>query len=142
MKQFQAEAPTTDVTAATASPPIRLPQHATLLSINGVCLALQCGRTFVYELLQKGEMRPIKLGRLTRISQAELNAFLAAKEADAADRFGKAFTANTSVRELGRPRVTARERRAVLPRRSDRTASTMTAVEQPCLLDVEHSRYV
>jgi excisionase family DNA binding protein len=89
MKQFQAEAPTTDVTAAPASPPIRLPQHATLLSINDVCLALQCGRTFVYELLQKGELRPIKLGRLTRISQAELNAFLAAKETDAADRAGQ-----------------------------------------------------
>lgn len=32
--------------------------------VNDVCVALQCGRTFVYGLLQKGALRAIKLGRL------------------------------------------------------------------------------
>lgn len=69
--------------------PVALPTGLTppaLLSVGDVCLTLQCGRTFVYDLLQKGELRAIKLGRLTRISRKALDAFLEGKETDAAGR--------------------------------------------------------
>ena len=83
-----------------------------LLSISDVCLALQCGRTFVYELLQRGELRAIKLGRLTRISRKELDAFLEGKERGAAGLPGTTFGVSDSA---GR--------------------AALNAVEQPCLPD-------
>jgi len=61
------------------------PQAVVLLSVRDVCVALQCGRTFVYELLQKGELRAIKLGRLTRISRAVLEEFIARSESRGLD---------------------------------------------------------
>jgi excisionase family DNA binding protein len=61
------------------------PQAAVLLSVSDVCVALRCGRTFVYDLLQKGELRAIKLGRLTRISRAVLEEFIARSESPALD---------------------------------------------------------
>jgi excisionase family DNA binding protein len=70
--------PTTS--AANAQPP-----PVVLLSVRDVCAALQCGRTFVYDLLQKGELRAIKLGRLTRISRAVLEEFIARSEGRALD---------------------------------------------------------
>jgi excisionase family DNA binding protein len=60
-------------------------QPVPLLSVSDVCSALQCGRTFVYELLQKGELRAIKLGRLTRISRAVLEEFIARSESRTLD---------------------------------------------------------
>ncbi|MBJ7609336.1 MAG: helix-turn-helix domain-containing protein [Candidatus Dormibacteraeota bacterium] len=57
-----------------------LPEPTRLLSVDDVCGALQCGRTFVYELLQKGELHAIKLGRLTRISPAGLHEFIDRQE--------------------------------------------------------------
>lgn len=57
-----------------------LPEPTRLLSVGDVCRTLQCGRTFVYELLQKGELRAIKVGRLTRISPAGLDDFIARQE--------------------------------------------------------------
>jgi excisionase family DNA binding protein len=56
------------------------PQPVALLTIRDVCAVLQCGRTFVYDLLQKGELRAIKLGRLTRIPRAVLEEFIARSE--------------------------------------------------------------
>lgn len=61
------------------------PPAVVLLSVRDVCVALQCGRTFVYELLQKGELRAIKLGRLTRISRAVLEEFIARSESRTLD---------------------------------------------------------
>lgn len=61
------------------------PPAVVLLSVRDVCVALQCGRTFVYELLQKGELRAIKLGRLTRISRAVLEEFIARSESRGLD---------------------------------------------------------
>lgn len=108
--------------ALTETPPINRPHSATLLSVNDVCLALQCGRTFVYELLQKGELRPIKLGRLTRISRKELDAFLDRKASD------------SSSRESGSV-GTERKRRAAHRRRAALSAGTPPAVEQPALFE-------
>jgi excisionase family DNA binding protein len=108
--------------AVTEMPPMNRPHSATLLSVNDVCLALQCGRTFVYELLQKGELRPIKLGRLTRISRKELDAFLDGKASD------------SSRRESGSV-VTDRQRRAAHRRAPALSVGTPPAVEQPALFE-------
>ena len=70
--------PTTSSPNAAATPVV-------LLSVRDVCAALQCGRTFVYDLLQKGELRAIKLGRLTRIPRAVLEDFIARSEDHALD---------------------------------------------------------
>jgi excisionase family DNA binding protein len=48
-----------------------------LLAIPEVAAQLGCGRTLVYALLRSGELRAIKLGRLTRISSHELDRFIA-----------------------------------------------------------------
>ena len=37
---------------------------------------LGCGRTFVYELLGRGELRRVKIGRLTRVLSSELDGYL------------------------------------------------------------------
>ncbi len=59
---------------------VNAPEDPVLLSVSDVCGALQCGRTFVYELLRKGELRRMKLGRLTRFSRAALGEFIARSE--------------------------------------------------------------
>ena len=69
-----------DAMPPTSSAADATPQAVVLLSVRDVCVALQCGRTFVYELLQKGELRAIKLGRLTRISRTVLEEFIARSE--------------------------------------------------------------
>jgi excisionase family DNA binding protein len=105
-----------------------------LLSVGDVCLALQCGRTFVYELIQKGDLRPIKLGRLTRISRKDLDAFLEDREADAGDRSHHSLDDRSSARQAFSPPVAAR-RPSVRPTRS----AIGTRVEQPCLPDLAAS---
>jgi excisionase family DNA binding protein len=62
------------------SPPARTPGTVMMLSVNDVCRALQCGRTSVYELLKRGELRAVKIGRLTRISPVVLEEFIAQSE--------------------------------------------------------------
>jgi excisionase family DNA binding protein len=47
-----------------------------LLTIKEVAAALRCGRTCVYELMGRGELPAIKLGRLTRIPAAAVDAFV------------------------------------------------------------------
>jgi excisionase family DNA binding protein len=114
--------------------------HPALLSVGDVCLALQCGRTFVYELLRKGELRPIKLGRLTRISPAELHAFLHAKEAAAAcSRIGRnQMQLDPVVRAAGRPRASMAQQNTALGRGHARKKPLAAAVaEQPWLIDTE-----
>jgi len=38
-----------------------------LLNVNEVASVLGCGRTYVYGMIQRGELPVVKLGRLTRI---------------------------------------------------------------------------
>ena len=119
--------PTTPAPNAAASPVV-------LLSVRDVCAALQCGRTFVYDLLQKGELRAIKLGRLTRIPRAALEEFIARSEDRALDAAwaeiqqvqGRAGGRGTQAR-------TARTRRAPRPRAGD------SRTVQQCLLEADGS---
>ncbi len=81
-----------------------LPEPTRLLSVGDVCRALQCGRTFVYELLQKWELHAIKLGRLTRISPAGLDDFIVRQERASGD----APISTADVRSGRASRVSAR----------------------------------
>ncbi|MHB1939270.1 MAG: helix-turn-helix domain-containing protein [Candidatus Dormibacteria bacterium] len=47
-----------------------------LLSVNEVASLLGCGRTYVYGMIQRGELPVVKLGRLTRIPASELEEFV------------------------------------------------------------------
>ena len=49
---------------------------ARLLTVSEVADTLSCGRTLVYELLGKGEIGHIKIGRLTRVHPAQVEHFL------------------------------------------------------------------
>jgi excisionase family DNA binding protein len=55
-----------------------------LLTVQEVAAALRCGRTCVYELVGRGELPVIKLGRLTRIPAAALEAFVSRRIEDRA----------------------------------------------------------
>lgn len=66
---------TGDVTqVAATSPPTKL-----LLDVLEVGEALGCGKTYVYELIARGELLTVKLGRLTRIPAASLAEFVCRK---------------------------------------------------------------
>jgi excisionase family DNA binding protein len=122
--------------AVTDSLPAERPHPpSALLSVGDVCLALQCGRTFVYELIQKGDLRPIKLGRLTRISRKDFDAFLEDREVDAADRSRHSLDDRSSARRAFSLPVAARRRPSARPTRS----AIVTRVEQPCLPDLAAS---
>ena len=56
---------------AATSPPAKL-----LLDVREVGEALGCGKTFVYELIARGELRKVKLGRRTKIPAACLAEFV------------------------------------------------------------------
>ena len=47
-----------------------------LLNVNEVASALGCGRTYVYGMIQRGELPVVKLGRLTRIQVSTLAEFV------------------------------------------------------------------
>jgi excisionase family DNA binding protein len=130
---IHANSPPTAV-AITETHPVNRRHTATLLSVNDVCLALQCGRTFVYELLQKGELRPIKLGRLTRISREELDAFLEGKQADTSNGSALRIDARDTSRRLTGSLVAEQRRTAAHARGTRRRVAPASAVEQPCLL--------
>ena len=55
--------PTGDLT----QPAVTSQRTKLLLDVREVGEALGCGKTFVYELIARGELRPVKLGRLTKI---------------------------------------------------------------------------
>jgi len=129
---FQTDAHPTAIPVPDALPLSR-PHDVALLSVRDVCVALQCGRTFVYELLRRGDLRPIKLGRLTRISRNELNAFLRGKEAAAADGLENMVdTKRADTRFI--PSVAAHHRSDQATR-----VARAPAVEQPYLLDTDVS---
>lgn len=51
--------------------------HAPLLhSPEGAAERLQCGRTLIYELLASGEIESVKIGRLRRIPDESLIAYV------------------------------------------------------------------
>jgi excisionase family DNA binding protein len=52
-----------------------------LLTIKDVRAVLQCSRTYVYGLFNSGELQPIKLGRSTRVSDADVEEFVARRAA-------------------------------------------------------------
>ena len=53
-----------------------LPTPMKLLTVNEVADVLGCGRTMVYELIDKGQLIRIKVGRLTRIPPSEVDRFV------------------------------------------------------------------
>lgn len=57
------------VTHSTVSP-------GRLLDVHQVADVLGCGRTLVYELLGRGELRHMKIGRLTRVPSSEVDRYV------------------------------------------------------------------
>ena len=100
-----------------------------LLSVTDVCRVLQCGRTFVYELLRRGDLKAIKLGRLTRFSQEALAAFLDGREAEAAAERRHSRPVAPSVRP---PLAIPRHRLATVSRTPP--AATVSPAIQPHLI--------
>lgn len=54
----------------------KAPRPKVLLSVDEAAAALSMGRTFVYELLTRGEIVSIKIGRRRRIPVSALQAFV------------------------------------------------------------------
>ena len=52
------------------------PATRLLLDVREVGEALGCGKTYVYELIARGQLRTVKLGRLTRIPADALAEFV------------------------------------------------------------------
>lgn len=48
-----------------------------LLDVPEVARRLACGKSFVYMLIDRGELPAIKLGRLTRVIDTQLESFIA-----------------------------------------------------------------
>ena len=59
-------------------------QPHVLLTIQEVAATLRCGRTCVYDLIGHGELPALKLGRLTRIPAAAVEAFVSRRLEDRA----------------------------------------------------------
>jgi excisionase family DNA binding protein len=47
-----------------------------LVNVNEAAHLLGCGRTFIYGMIQRGELPVVKLGRLTRIPTRALTDFV------------------------------------------------------------------
>lgn len=62
-----------------AGPRARGPSLRLLLDVREVGEALGCGKTYVYELIARGELPTVKLGRLTRIPAFALAEFVGRK---------------------------------------------------------------
>jgi excisionase family DNA binding protein len=54
-----------------------------LLNTTEAAQRLGCGRTFLYQLIARGELPKISLGRATRIPEASLHDFVARRTAAA-----------------------------------------------------------
>lgn len=64
------------LTADLAGPRGRGPSPKLLLDVREVGEALGCGKTYVYDLIARGELPTVKLGRLTRIPAFALAEFV------------------------------------------------------------------
>jgi excisionase family DNA binding protein len=53
-----------------------------LLDVLEVATALGCGKTYIYELIGRGELPVVKLGRLTRIPASSVEALVARRLGD------------------------------------------------------------
>jgi excisionase family DNA binding protein len=62
--------------ASTPPPPPRL------VTITDACRQLQISRTFLYRLLDRGELRSVKLGRVRRIPAGDLDELVARRLRD------------------------------------------------------------
>jgi excisionase family DNA binding protein len=60
--------------AAVRSP--HLTREKLLLDVSEVGYALGCGRSLVFRLIAAGELRTVKVGRLTRIPLGEVEEFV------------------------------------------------------------------
>lgn len=100
----------------------------TLLTIQDVRRILKCSRTYVYHLIGRGDLRVVKLGRLTRIIEADIERFLAntvaGGDSDATPE-SRTPAAPATVDIVGRQLRTPRRRRH---------SATMPA-DQPWLLE-------
>ena len=47
-----------------------------LLNVNEVASLLGCGRTYVYGMIQRGELPVVKLGRLTRVPRPAVEEYV------------------------------------------------------------------
>ncbi len=47
-----------------------------LLDVSQVADVLGCGRTMVYTLFDRGELRQVKIGRLTRVASSEVDRYV------------------------------------------------------------------
>jgi excisionase family DNA binding protein len=57
-----------------------------LLDIKETEYRLRVGKSSVYELFQKNELTPIKMGRATRVLEAQVDALIARRVAEAQER--------------------------------------------------------
>lgn len=54
-----------------------------LLKVPSVCAELSLGRTKVFQLIQSGRLRAVRIGKSLRVSRRELERFLSALEESA-----------------------------------------------------------
>jgi excisionase family DNA binding protein len=103
-----------------------------LLTIQEVRAVLHCSRTYVYELLRNEELRAVKLGRLTRIADVEVERFLASKFAHRHDQAPD--DGDTSLDTITHPRMDSAAPVLITRARSRRL--TGTAPQQQWLMDI------
>jgi excisionase family DNA binding protein len=60
-----------------------------LLTPEQACAALSCHRTMLFRLLASGALASVKLGRLRRIPESAVDAYIAARLADAGQHDGE-----------------------------------------------------
>lgn len=91
-----------------------IPGIKMLLEVREVATALGCGRTYVYELIRRGELGIIKLDRLTRVPVSEVQDFVARKSADQMPAWASGHAGDDMRRLTRHPRGDSPRRR---PRR-------------------------
>lgn len=52
-------------------------KNLTFYTVDQVCDLLKISRTTFYDFVQKGKLRPVKIGRMTRVSEQALETFVA-----------------------------------------------------------------
>lgn len=67
---------TAPATKTTSTPRQQMVDPGELLDIMEVAERLHCGRTFAYQLISSGALPAIKMGRLLRVTEADLIAFI------------------------------------------------------------------
>ena len=51
-----------------------------VLTIDNACLALLCGRTHLYKLINNGDIKALKMGKKTLVTRSSINEFIASLE--------------------------------------------------------------